>query len=366
MRKKMNFSQKFIIVFLLIAVLACGAVAFYSYDYFKVEEVNNRKAGQFYDVMGVKAKDMKNMFAEGFDPLLPDTSSLHCIIELMHLNDCFITMNNPEKDVNATDTFESYTMSIVTQAPFVSPEAFGLTREDVSGFNNPTFWLTDNYFALSGQERVDAMYQSSEFGKMENDAVLLFWLAEVGDASKYCAIENLSQIKHLSPDYDVSYVTYSAYSKKIGRDKEGQRYPVSGTLFNDEASKVTQLRSVKVDGVTVNISICEYLSNSEKVKRYVKSGRENGYFYDSLVVTPESIAIIKELCAGKEDVLYTMISAKFQIDGIKYEIDLPFVPRLYDPSVGYGDKENADYAKLSLAATKSMTYLVTEFLNANR
>ena len=369
MRKKMNFSQKFIIVFLIIAVVASGAVAFLAYDYYNVEEVNNRLEGKTYDALltSVELTQMESLFAKGFDPLMPSLASTQ-EGRFKKVGDWFATMNNPEKDVTSTSTFESYALTVLAESPFVKPENYGLTREDVSGCANPPLWWCDDYFALNNQPDKQAIMEAWDPSGENEQFFGQFLVNGLIQEEKFFPLENqnVADTHNLVRWSPTSYVTYSAYSRRIARDVEGQKYPVSEGLFAKETSKVMELKGIKVDGVAVTISICEYLSNDEKIKEslayHVVPGFGNVLDDD----IPFFGGLGKELYNGKEDVLYTMISAKFKVDGINYEIAFPFVPRLYDPTAGYGSEESADFAKLSTIANKSMTYLVTEFLKANK
>ena len=337
-KSKMNFAQKFIIIALVLILIVSGIVIYGVYDYYNVEVVNNRQEGQIYDVKDVSEEQMLSMFAKRFNPYLPKINE----------DTQFTSISNPQKDVTATSGFESYTIINVYDNFYTNYGQIGLTKEDVRGYDNREYHNYEEYY--TNDFPLGLGEDNYIIGILLGHRLNEDYLFSTGLGSVQAGIQ--------------SFVSYSAYSKRM------DRYEVGDLLFDKKNAVVTELSTVVVNGTKVEIDICEYLSNDKnkleeeriyllnEVKYYNKLIKD--YVKDNYGVNLSDA--IEEARNGCDDYLLTLVRGRFRVDGIYYEIVYPLINRWYNTESNNIGAQSTDYQKLSAVATKSMTYLVADFI----
>lgn len=347
-KSKLNFAQKFIIVALVLIFVACGVVAYGVYDYYNPKVIDNRQNGVVYDlrydVEENGASDVVSLFAKNFDPITPNLEQ-----------DILIYLSNPQKDVTATKDYEGYSMVKRFDNVYLTYEQIGLERDDVKGYSNREYHDYNGYYTTDYPLGLGDSYLDSCFGS----------LCSAGVVAGYFNATTL-QPKGIS-SYRISFILYSAYTRRM------EKYEIGNQLFEGEASVVTQLGEIEVNGIKVEVAISERTAGckeqfEEMEENYIlmmKAQVEDGVTaYEKFKQTyGRSIEeVFDQGRDGGNDILYTFVRGRFEKDGISYEIIYPLMNRWYNTESNDIGAQSTDYQKLSAVATKSMTYLVADFI----
>ena len=363
-KSKMNFAQKFIIIALVLILIVSGIVIYGVYDYYNVEVVNNRQEGQIYDVKDVSEEQMLSMFAKRFNPYLPKINE----------DTQFTSISNPQKDVTATSGFESYTIINVYDNFYTNYGQIGLTKEDVRGYDNREYHAIREYY-LDYPLGIDISLIATpeELNVIDETDMEYMYTQRMGilymDGLRPSYFENTSLYSKNSviSVASTSFVSYSAYSQRM------DRYELGDQLYSGDKNVITQLGEIDVNGIKVEMALSERETGEKerlleaknefilKSKATMVNGRTE---YDALnEAFGRSVEeVYDDAIDGGNEMILTLVRGRFRVDGIYYEIVYPLINRWYNTESNNIGAQSTDYQKLSAVATKSMTYLVADFI----